>query len=574
MMSNSHKKPKESFFEEIKDFPWAQISIIAVVRLADPIAFTSLFPYVYFMVKDFHIAPTDAEISKYAGYLSSTFAFCQFLTCYQWGRFGDKYGRKPVLIIGLLGTMCSLIVFGFSKTYWQALVARSVLGLLNGNVAIARTMIGEVTPQKKHQALAFSTMPLFFQIGGVIGPMIGGSLSGKDTSYEFLKPLVQSYPYALPNIIIAVLVFTSVMICVFFLEESHWKFKYRRDYFVDAGDLLKTYVFGAKPTVRPWHVHSTAMIGGDVFSQSSTEQTPLMKFQAGDRVDNDSSNTSSSSSANNNDVFLTERQSESLVRTYAPLTPEEQEDQATLKDLLPNHIFYGIVCNFIMALHATVNKEFLPIFLAQDISRDPTTGKLNSHFPFDLKGGMSFGAQDTGRILSLTGAFGIVAVILIFPYVNRHYETLPIYKTMVSVFPVSYALTPFLVFAADWKTLAMYLTYALNCIRMVCTSLANQQITMIIHNSAPAKHRGTLNGAVTSVSALARSLGPLIWGYLFAWGESLGKGWLGWWTLSLVTLMSVYQSRYLRESEEDPNEVKASPSSDSSSEGTEGSFRV
>lgn len=221
----------------MRGFPWAQISIIALVRFAEPIAFTSLFPYVFFIVKDFHIAPNDADISKYAGYLSSTFAFSQFLTSYHWGRFGDKYGRKPALVIGLSGSIISLIIFGVSKTYWQALLARSVMGLLNGNVAIARTMIGEVTPERKHQALAFSTMPLFFQVGDVIGPMIGGSLSGSKTSIGFLKPLVEAFPYALPNITIAALFIISTVVVVFFLEESHWNYKYRKDYFVGAGDF-------------------------------------------------------------------------------------------------------------------------------------------------------------------------------------------------------------------------------------------------------------------------------------------------------------------------------------------------
>lgn len=239
-----------------------------------------------------------------------------------------------------------------------------------------------------------------------------------------------------------------------------------------------------------------------------------------------SSSTSIKSSSSSDTGILTRRQSESLVRTYSSLTQEEREEPTSIRALLPPHIFHALICNFIMSLHATLNNEFLPIFLAQDISRDSSTGKLDSQFPFDLKGGLSFTAQDTGRILSLTGALGIFVVLVVFPYINRNYESLPIYKTMVSVFPIWYSLTPFLVFAANSKPFAMSLAYILTCVRTFAT-LANPQITMIVHTSSPEKYRGTINGAVISVNALARCLGPLLWGYLFSWGEAWGKGWLG-----------------------------------------------
>ena len=59
-----------SFKQQIEGFPWSQIFVISCVRFAEPIAFTSLFPYVYFMVRDFGVADTEAEVSKYSGYLS------------------------------------------------------------------------------------------------------------------------------------------------------------------------------------------------------------------------------------------------------------------------------------------------------------------------------------------------------------------------------------------------------------------------------------------------------------------------------------------------------------------------
>lgn len=79
-----------SLREQLSGFPIWQMVIICIIRFSEPVAFTSLFPYVYFMIRDFEIAEHEEDISKYSGYLASSFAFAQFLCAVQWGRLGDK----------------------------------------------------------------------------------------------------------------------------------------------------------------------------------------------------------------------------------------------------------------------------------------------------------------------------------------------------------------------------------------------------------------------------------------------------------------------------------------------------
>jgi MFS family permease len=50
-----------------------------------------------------------------------------------WGKMSDKYGRRPIMLIGTCGTMISTVIFGFSKYYGLAITARFISGLLNGN---------------------------------------------------------------------------------------------------------------------------------------------------------------------------------------------------------------------------------------------------------------------------------------------------------------------------------------------------------------------------------------------------------------------------------------------------------
>jgi MFS family permease len=66
-----------------------------------------------------------------------------------WGQISDRRGRKNVILFGLAGATLSCIGFGFSKTFTQALIFRSLGGALNGNVGVMRTMVSEIIKEKK-----------------------------------------------------------------------------------------------------------------------------------------------------------------------------------------------------------------------------------------------------------------------------------------------------------------------------------------------------------------------------------------------------------------------------------------
>ncbi|KAJ1381486.1 MFS transporter superfamily [Sesbania bispinosa] len=69
--------------------------IMWMVVLCATLPTSSLFPFLYFMVRDFNIAETEADISSYAGYVGSTFMLGRCLTSVLWGIVADRYGRKP-----------------------------------------------------------------------------------------------------------------------------------------------------------------------------------------------------------------------------------------------------------------------------------------------------------------------------------------------------------------------------------------------------------------------------------------------------------------------------------------------
>jgi MFS family permease len=89
--------------------------------------------------------------SFWAGLLVSAFAIAEASTAVIWGTLSDRFGRKPIILIGLSGTVISSLMLGFAKNYWVALFARLLGGLLNGNVGVMQTMVAEMVKNPAHE---------------------------------------------------------------------------------------------------------------------------------------------------------------------------------------------------------------------------------------------------------------------------------------------------------------------------------------------------------------------------------------------------------------------------------------
>jgi hypothetical protein len=152
---------------------------------------TSLFPYLAFMVEDFGFS--EEELGLYVGLIAASYMAGQVCSSYFWGRCSDIYGRKPVMILGTLGTAFAAIIFGTSGTYAQAITARFIGGMLNGNIGVLKSFLAEISDET-NQGKAFGLIATAWGIGTIIAPAVGGFLAGQT---------LWGYDYLLANIIIA-----------------------------------------------------------------------------------------------------------------------------------------------------------------------------------------------------------------------------------------------------------------------------------------------------------------------------------------------------------------------------------
>ncbi|KAH7341380.1 major facilitator superfamily domain-containing protein [Rhizoctonia solani] len=203
--------------------PKLQLLSVCVSRIAEPFAYTQIFPYVNQMVWELGVTDDPKKVGFYSGMVDSMFAFAQLLTVYGYGRLSDRIGRKPVVLFSVFGVALSSGLFGFSRSFAHMMAARSIAGLLSGYVAVLHSILGEITDDT-NQAAAYPIYALCYPIGSLIGPLVGGALANPNENIPHLVPaflhdLFDKYPYMLPSLAACAVAAMSFTFVLLFMNE-------------------------------------------------------------------------------------------------------------------------------------------------------------------------------------------------------------------------------------------------------------------------------------------------------------------------------------------------------------------
>lgn len=138
------------------------------------------------------------------------YSLLQFLTTPLIGRLSDRYGRKPLMIWTLVGTIVGHVFLGIAHSLWLVVVSRSILGVMAGNLGVAFAYATDITTPEQ-RAKTIGILSAGFGMGFMFGPGIGGTLAGAD---------VASANFLLPAFAAAALATLGLLGVLFFLPES------------------------------------------------------------------------------------------------------------------------------------------------------------------------------------------------------------------------------------------------------------------------------------------------------------------------------------------------------------------
>mmetsp|Transcript_121614 Transcript_121614/g.305846 ORF Transcript_121614/g.305846 Transcript_121614/m.305846 type:complete len:465 (-) Transcript_121614:267-1661(-) len=175
------------------------LGTVYLVMLMDVLNFGIVFPLVPMIAKEFGASATMV------GVMVTSYSLCQFIMTTPLGRISDKCGRRPVLLVSLLGSTLSSVGTGLASTFWMVLLARCINGLSGATVGVVNAYVADVT-NAEERPVYMSYVSAANAIGMVLGPAVGGLLSRR------------GFPFAC--YVSAGISAVNLLIAVVFLSES------------------------------------------------------------------------------------------------------------------------------------------------------------------------------------------------------------------------------------------------------------------------------------------------------------------------------------------------------------------
>lgn len=478
------------------------------------------------MVKHFRFGD-PSQAGFYSGILVSSFSIAEALVCPLWGALSDRIGRKPVLLVGMFGTMLSIIMMGFATNFWFALAARILGGALNGNIGVIQTIVGEICRNPEHEPRAFALMPIVWLMGTIIGPSIAAFSIGK---------VWPQMPYLLPNLICALILAIAIVAGWVLLKETHPDLAKKED-IVDV--LEVSYPNTPVNEYGPDGSYGT-------FGRNDSEVTLTGPPEALDDCDTMSllSKITSHQAHLHHNADGEARETSSLLSKIQSHSahPHHHNDAdchhtgATFTRRVLQ--LFGALALF--AYHSMCFDHLLPILLLDPRGGDNPSAALPT-------GGLGFTISQVGMVTSANGVLALIVQIVVFPPLANRFGVFRLFQLAVLAHPLVYFLPPFLTalpINPVWVTYAGLLVELV--VRNMATIVLYPLLLILIKEAAPRPSvLGRINGVAASCGAFTRALAPPIAGWFYGLGERNGIAGLAWWSTMLVAVVACAQLLFI-----------------------------
>ena len=204
------------------------LGLIFFIMLMDIIGLLVLSPVAPYLVRRYSNAALMVTM------ITVIYAAAQFFAAPLMGKLGDRYGRRPVLLVSILGQGIGYVIFGIGGALWVLFLARLISGITGGNLSTASAYIADVS-KPEERAKNFTLIGIAWALGLILGPAVGS---------VFGQLALEAPAYAA-----AVLSFLNVLLGFFILPESLPK--ERRETapmrFKDFNPIVAIFEMGRKP---------------------------------------------------------------------------------------------------------------------------------------------------------------------------------------------------------------------------------------------------------------------------------------------------------------------------------------
>jgi hypothetical protein len=430
-----------------------------------------------------------------------------------------------VLLIGTLGTAVGCFGYGFSQSFAAAMAWRVLSGSVNGLVGIIRTMISEITVERKYQSRAFLILPMSFNVAGILGPIIGGWLADPAMTLPgwfgpgspLHSPMIERYPFALPSIVNAAFLFVTFLTVFFFLEETSKGKKGSYDPGLHAAARVKAFVL-RRPVDYVYHHHH--------HHHSCASYSELARLDE---------KTGSPNAA------TAEPRRRRGVLSFSRLWTKNVVCTLLSQAFYDFHL--GAFTNLWSLFLSSPRPGFAPAQHAGS-NNIPTIGKRNLLW---FAGGLGMPASTVGNATSILGVLGMLLQVVMYPPVHARLGTLRSFRYFLVVFPVAYLLAPFLAVLPQsidgedgTSTRSTVLWFSIVLILFLHTSARTMTLPasiILLNNCSPHPSvLGTIHGIGQSVSAGFRTVGPIVGGYWYGVGLDWGMVAFSWWAVGAVAV--------------------------------------
>jgi multidrug resistance protein len=146
-----------------------KLTVLMITAFVDMLGLAMVIPLLPFYATKLGASATIV------GVLIAAFSIAQLASAPLWGRFSDRYGRRPALLAGLLVSAIAYVIFAYASTLWLLLLSRVVQGLGGGTIGVVQAYVADASdPSDRAKSLGWLSAATSF--GAVVGPAIGSAL--------------------------------------------------------------------------------------------------------------------------------------------------------------------------------------------------------------------------------------------------------------------------------------------------------------------------------------------------------------------------------------------------------------